>query len=95
MFSLQKKKSNHLQQRLNNPAKMEIQTYFSEIEISIHIGCLYQRIQSLLRICSYLATLIPLVTNACIFVAFHPCNAQKRNTFLSVGKVASNAYINT
>jgi hypothetical protein len=62
-------------------------------EFSKHIGCFHQRIQQLLGFCSYLATLIPLVTNAGICVALYPSNAQKRNAFLSVGKLASNAYI--
>jgi hypothetical protein len=57
----------------------------------IRIGCVYQRIHLLPKIYSYFATIILLVTNACISVALCLCNAQKLNTYLSVGKVVSNA----
>jgi hypothetical protein len=39
------------------------------------------------------ATPIPLVTNGRICIALYLCNTQKRNAFLSVGIVASNAYM--
>jgi hypothetical protein len=37
----------------------------------------------------------PLVTNGSICVAFHLCNAQKCNAYLSVGIGVSNAYMDS
>jgi hypothetical protein len=92
IFMLRKKDEALKQYLPENNITFELKSFLYEIKGStIFVIC--QRIRLLFEIRCYFATLYPLVTNGSLCVAFYASNAQKRNAFLSVGIVSSNAYM--